>query len=58
MKFWYEYRLRGHIIGCQPLGYIDYDSNYGVYGAIAYDRPLSEKEISFFDLRLIKEGDE
>ncbi|HDR8453906.1 TPA: hypothetical protein QC364_000696 [Bacillus cereus] len=52
-KYWYEYRLRGLSLGAQPKGFVDSDDTYGRFGAVAYDRPLTEKEVSDYELRVI-----
>lgn len=49
-KYWYELTLRGISPGCQPAGFIDKDLEYGIYGAIAYDRELTQKEIENYEL--------
>lgn len=48
--YWYEYRLRGFSIGCQPKGFISHDDNKGRHGIISYDRQLSENELSNYEL--------
>lgn len=48
---WYEYRLRGFSPGCQPTGWVDVDHNRGKWGAIAYNRELTDKEIDAYELR-------
>lgn len=52
-KYWYEYRLRGLSLGAQPKGFVDSDDIYGRFGAVAYDRPLTEKEVNDYELRVI-----
>ena len=54
--YWYEYRLRPFGIGCQPHGHVEYNAEYGYWGKVAYDRPLTEKEINDYELRFIEEG--
>ena len=52
----YGMRLRGFSIGCQPMdGLIErYDDNSGKYHDIlAYDRPLTEDEITAYELDFI-----
>lgn len=51
--YWYEYLFRGFSIGCQPKGFIERDDEYGRFGAIAYDRALTEKELSEYELKQI-----
>lgn len=48
--YWYEYRLRGFSLGCQPSGFVDRNENIGRHGIIAYDRPLTQKEIDDYEL--------
>lgn len=48
--FWYEYRLRGYSIGCQPKGHIKVNQDIGRHGVIAYDRELTEQEIEDYEL--------
>lgn len=50
IKYWYEYRLRGLSLGCQPKGFVDSDEDWGKFGAIAYDRPLTEQELVDYEL--------
>lgn len=54
MKYWYTYRLRGFSIGCQPKGFVDSDETVGRFGAIAYDRPLTEAECYEYELNWYK----
>lgn len=49
-KYWYELTLRGISPGCQPTGFIDKNFEYGQYGAIAYNRELTLKEINEYEL--------
>lgn len=48
--YWYEFRLRGFSLGCQPNGWIDRNENMGRWGIIAYDRELSVSECYEYDL--------
>ncbi|WP_151035786.1 hypothetical protein [Bacillus wiedmannii] len=52
--YWYTYRLRGFSLGCQPNGFAWQDSSIGKFGAIIYERELTEKEISDYELDLHK----
>lgn len=54
--FWYEYRLRGFSLGCQPDGFMEHDDSIGKHGAVAYDRELTEKEISDYELNPMKKA--
>ncbi len=49
--YWYEYRLRGYSIGCQPKGHIEVNESIGRYGIIAYNRLLTDNEINNYDLQ-------
>lgn len=51
--YWYALTLRGISPGCQPEGFVDKDFHYGNYGAIAYDRKLSEEEVQEYELKEI-----
>jgi hypothetical protein len=51
--YWYEYRLRGFSLGCQPRGHVEVNHSVGRFGAIAYDRPLTETEINDYELRSV-----
>jgi hypothetical protein len=52
--YWYEYRLRGFSLGCQPKGHIQVDHSKGRHGIIAYDRQLEENEINEYELKPYK----
>lgn len=54
--YWYAYRLRGFSPSCQPKGFIDRNDDYGRFGSIAYNRPLTEQELSDYELDEIIEG--
>ena len=49
--YWYEYKYRGFSPFCQPKGHIKVDNSKGKFGIIAYNRPLTEKELYDFELR-------
>lgn len=51
--YWYEYRLRGFGPGCQPNDFKEIDSLHGKFGAVAYERQLTEKEMEDYDLKPI-----
>lgn len=53
--FWYEYRLRGPSPGCQPAGFVALDESKGKHGIVAYDRPLTEKELAEYELKVWKQ---
>ncbi|WP_236583364.1 MULTISPECIES: hypothetical protein [Bacillus amyloliquefaciens group] len=48
--YWYEYRLRGFSLGCQPGGHIKVDHNRGRFGAVAYSKPLTEQQLRDYEL--------
>jgi hypothetical protein len=50
MIYWYKYRLRGLSPGCQPDDFIDHDGSVGKFGAVAYDRELTRKEVEGYEL--------
>jgi hypothetical protein len=45
MRQWYKYKFRGLSIGCQPDDFVSHDVQIGKFGAVAYDRELTEEEI-------------
>ncbi|WP_373896344.1 hypothetical protein [Virgibacillus sp. CBA3643] len=49
--YWYEYRLRGFSLGCQPKGFASIDPHVGKFGAIAYKEPLTDKQVDDYDLK-------
>ena len=49
--YWYEFRLRGFSLGCQPSGHIKVNHNSGRWGIIAYNRPLTADELFDYDLQ-------
>lgn len=51
---WYEFIHRGLSPGCQPKGFIQHDENKGRFGWIAYDRKLTDKEMSSCELREVR----
>lgn len=50
MLYWYTYRLRGFSLGCQPKDFAWQDSSIGKFGAIIYERELTKREISDYEL--------
>lgn len=50
MLYWYTYRLRGFSLGCQPKDFAWQDSSIGKFGAIIYERELTKKEMSDYEL--------
>lgn len=50
MIYWYKFRLRGLSIGCQPKDFVDHDHTIGRFGAVAYNRKLSDQEIDAYEL--------
>jgi hypothetical protein len=49
--YWYELLYRPLSIGGQPKGFIDHDHTKGRHGIVAYNRPLTEKEINEYELK-------
>jgi hypothetical protein len=58
MRHWYKYRLRGLSSGCQPKDFVSYDMQVGKFGAVAYDRELTEEELEQYELELVKVEDD
>lgn len=56
--YWYEMWKRPVDIGCQPKGFIDFDNDKGRHGVVAYDRPLTEKELHDYDMKVWSGGEE
>ncbi|PEA25898.1 hypothetical protein CN984_12615 [Bacillus cereus] len=48
--YWYTYRLRGFSLGCQPNGFVGQDEKIGKLGAVIYERELTVKEKSDYEL--------
>lgn len=48
--YWYTYRLRGFSLLCQPKDFIGQNERVGRFGAIIYERELTEKEMSDYEL--------
>lgn len=57
-RHWYKYRLRGLSIGCQPKGFVSYDALIGKFGAVAYERELTEQEIQAYELEPVRVEDD
>lgn len=49
--FWYEMLSRPLGIGCQPKGFKEYDESKGNWGIVAYDRKLTDKELSDYEMQ-------
>ena len=58
MTYKYGMRLRGFSIGCQPKGVIERmnDPSGIYYDILAYDRPLTKKELEDYELDDLNEG--
>lgn len=56
-KYWYGYTLRGCSPGCQPRDFVDTDESFGKFGAVAYNRELTEQELDNYELFVILEAD-
>ncbi|MBK1611691.1 hypothetical protein JCR31_28015 [Bacillus cereus] len=50
---WYEFRLRGLSLGAQPKDFVDVNHEHGRFGAVAYNRELTEEEIERYELTKI-----
>lgn len=57
MKHWYELLYRGISPGCQPRDFVDKDHNKGKWGIVAYDRELTDKELSMYEMKPYVEGE-
>lgn len=50
----YAYRLRGMSPGAQPNGFVANSEQGGKFGTVTYDRPLTTKEISDYELNPVE----
>jgi hypothetical protein len=57
MRHWYKYKFPGLSIGCQPNDFVSHDRLIGRFGAVAYDRELSEKEMKQYELEPVRVED-
>lgn len=48
--YWYELLKRPMSLGTQPKGVVEFDEEKGEWGIIAYDRELSDEELSGYEL--------
>lgn len=48
--YWYQYLYRGFSPFCQPDGYVKVKESIGKWGIIAYNRPLTKKELNEYEL--------
>lgn len=55
IMYWYEYRLRGFSLGCQPRDFVDVNHEHGKWGAVAYSRELTDEEVDRYELTRIDE---
>ena len=53
--YWYEMKQRPIGIGCQPKGMVEFNEDKGNWGIVAYDRELTEKELSDYEIEIWKE---
>jgi hypothetical protein len=58
MRHWYKYRSRGFSPDCQPNDFVSYDVQIGKFGAVAYDRELTEEEIQAYELKPVRVEDD
>lgn len=56
-KYWYEYIHRGMSIGCQPMSFTDTNPDYGDFGAVAYDKELTAKDLEEYELKFVSQGE-
>lgn len=49
--YWYEMYMRPMGPGCQPKGIVEFEEGKGRWGLVAYERPLTEKELSDYEMR-------
>jgi hypothetical protein len=54
--YWYEFIRRGLSLGCQPRGFVDHNESKGTFGWVAYDRELTDKETSDYELFFIEKA--
>jgi hypothetical protein len=47
---WYELRLRGISLGCQPKDFVEVDHTKGRWGIVAYDRELTKEELDIYEM--------
>lgn len=57
-RHWYKYRLSGLSPGCQPKDFVSHDVQIGRFGAVAYDRELTEEEIQAYELEPVRVEDD
>jgi hypothetical protein len=57
MRHWYKYKFRGLSIGYQPKDFVSYDMQIGKFGAVTYDRELTEEEIQAYELEPVRVED-
>ncbi|WP_237049354.1 ArdC-like ssDNA-binding domain-containing protein [Lentibacillus amyloliquefaciens] len=48
--YWYEMLHCPVSVGCQPKGFVDFIEEKGNHGIVAYERELSKREISEFEM--------
>lgn len=53
--FWYELLFRGISPGCQPKNFIESDNNKGKWGIVAYNRQLTQAELSEYEMKEYRE---
>ena len=49
---WYELKFRSPSPGCQPKDFIEIDNNKGKWGIVGYNRELSKKELSDYEMKI------
>lgn len=41
-------------LGCQPNGFVKLDDRKGKWGIVAYERPLTEKELNDYEMEVFE----
>lgn len=49
--YWYEMLHRPVSLGCQPKGFVDFIEDKGNHGIVAYEKELTDKELSDFEMQ-------
>jgi len=49
---WYELKFRSPSPGCQPKDFVEIDNNKGKWGIVGYNRELSQKELSDYEMKI------
>lgn len=49
--YWYEMTAHPISPGAQPDGFMEWDEDKGKYGVVAYEKALTEKEMTMFQMK-------